>query len=254
MMDVVGLGLTGLRVSPLCYGTGTQGWNQRSNQGDLGHPRLAYLLRFAHDHGITFWDTADQYGTHAHVARALSELDRELVTITTKTTSRDANEVRADIERFLLELKTDYIDILLLHCLTESEWPKRMSAAMEVLSDLKSRGVIRALGCSCHDFGALQTAARTPWVDVNLVRLNHAGHSMCAQPAEVIPVIERMVAAGTGVYGMKVVGGGSELTDDPERAVRYVLTQSQVHAIVMGMMNEDEIVQNCGLVSELMTA
>ena len=63
-----------------------------------------------------------------------------------------------------------------------------------------------------------------------------------------------MVAAGTGVYGMKVVGGGSELTDDPERAVRYVLTQSQVHAIVMGMMNEDEFVQNCGLVSELMTA
>ncbi len=74
---------------------------------------------------------------------------------------------------------------------------------------------------------------------------------MCAQPGEVIPVIERMVEAGTGVYGMKVVGGGSELTGDPEGAVRYVLSQSDVHAIVMGMMNEDEIIQNCGLVGQL---
>ena len=69
-----------------------------------------------------------------------------------------------------------------------------------------------------------------------------------------IPVIERMVAVGMGVYGMKVVGGGSELTSDPESAVRYVLGQSDVHAIVMGMMNEDEIIQNCGLVGQLAAA
>lgn len=253
-METVDLGLTGLRVSPLCFGTGTEGWNQRSNQGDLGLEPLAYLLRFAHDHGVTFWDTADQYGTHPHVALALRDLERESVTITTKTTTRDAQEVSGDVERFLRELNTDYLDIVLLHCLTDSEWPQKMAGVMDVLSDFKSRGIIRAVGCSCHDFGALQTASQTPWVDVNLVRLNHAGHSMCAQPGEVIPVIERMVAVGMGVYGMKVVGGGSELTSDPESAVRYVLGQSDVHAIVMGMMNEDEIIQNCGLVGQLAAA
>ncbi len=250
-METVDLGLTGLRVSPLCFGTGTQGWNHRSNQGDLGHERLAYLLRFAYDHGVTFWDTADQYGTHPHVALALREVERESVTIATKTTTRDADGVRADVERFLRELDTDYIDIILLHCLTDSDWPQEMSGVMDVLSDFKSREIVRAVGCSCHDFGALQTASQTSWVDVNLVRLNHAGHSMCAQPAEVIPVIGRMVAAGMGVYGMKVVGGGSELTGNPETAVRYVLGQSGVHSIVMGMMNEDEIIQNCGLVGQL---
>jgi len=156
---------------------------------------------------VTFWDTADQYGTHPHVALALSDLERESVTITTKTTTRDAQEVSGDVERFLRELNTDYLDIVLLHCLTDSEWPQKMAGVMDVLSDFKSRGIIRAVGCSCHDFGALQTASQTPWVDVNLVRLNHAGHSMCAQPGEVISVIERMVAAGMGVYGMKVVGG-----------------------------------------------
>ena len=253
-MEAVDLGLTGVRVSPLCFGTGTQGWNHRSNQGDLGLERLAYLLRFAHERGVTFWDTADQYGTHPHVALALREVQRESVTITTKTTTRDADGVRTDVERFLQELNTDYLDIILLHCLTDSAWPQKMSGVMDVLSDFKSRGIIRAVGCSCHDFGALQTASQTPWVDVNLVRLNHAGHSMCAQPDEVISVIERMVTAGMGVYGMKVVGGGSELTGDPESAVRYVLGESDVHAIVMGMMNEDEIIQNCGLVGRLTAA
>ena len=247
-MEPVDLGSTGLRVSPLCFGTGTNGWNGRSNQGDLGHERLSYLLRFAHDHGVTFWDTAHEYGTHPHVAAALGELEREAVTVATKTTSRTADTVRADVERFLTELRTDYIDIVLLHCLTDADWPRQLSAVMDVLTDFKRRGFIRATGCSCHDFGALQAASRTPWVDVNLVRLNHAGRSMCAAPDEVIPVVDRMVSAGMGVYGMKVVGGG-ELTGDPARAVRYVMGESAVHAIVMGMMNEDEIIENCGLVS-----
>ena len=254
MIDEVALGETGLRVSRLCFGTGTQGWRGRSDQSDLGLDGLSQLLHFAHDLGVTFWDTADQYGTHAHVAKALTEVGRDKVTITTKTVSRTAAEIEADVTRFLRELHTDYIDILLLHCLTEADWPEKMQGPMDVLSRLKEQGVIRAVGCSCHDFGALQASAETDWTDVNLVRINYAGDTMCAGPELVRPEIDKMVTAGKGVYGMKVVGGGGDLTSDPEKAIRYVCNQTEIHALVMGMVNEEQVLENTGLVSDAVSA
>ena len=130
MLDKVDLGATGLKVSRLCFGTGTSGWNHRSNQSDLGIEGLGELLLFAHEHGVSFWDVADQYGTHAHVAAALEKLERDSVTITTKTYSRTAAEVRQDIERFLVESNTGDIDIVLLHCLTDPDWPDSLQLSL----------------------------------------------------------------------------------------------------------------------------
>ena len=249
MIDQVDLGLTGLQVSRLCFGTGTQGWQGRSDQSVLGVDGRARLLRFAFDPGVSFWDTADQYGTHRHVAAAAAAVGRQHVTITTKTVSRTAAAVEADVYRFLEELETEYIDILMLHCLTEGDWPQTMQGPMETLSRLKEKGILRAVGCSCHDYSALKASAETDWTDVNLVRINYAGDTMCAGPEQVLPVIDRMVAAGKGVYGMKVVGGGGNLTSDPEKAIRFVCNQTSVHALVMGMVNEAQVIENTGLVS-----
>jgi aryl-alcohol dehydrogenase-like predicted oxidoreductase len=254
MLETVDFGLSGLSVSPLCFGTGTTGWNGRSNQGDLGLDRLAYLLAYAHERGITFWDTADQYGTHPHVAAALRHVDRERTTITTKTVARDADGVRRDIERFLRELDTDYIDIVLLHCMTDANWPQQMRGPMDVLSQFKDEGRVLAVGVSNHDFGAFCTTAECDWVDVVLARINYAGHAMDDAPDNVAPVIEKMAQAGKGVYGMKVVGGGSELSKDPGRAIRYSMGIPGVHAVVLGMMDEDQIEENLGFVSELISA
>lgn len=253
-MDKVDLGLTGLKVSPLSFGTGTYGWNNHSNQGKLGVERLSYLLRFAHERGVTFWDTADEYGTHPHVAAALREVDRKSTTITTKTISRDAEGVRKDVERFLTELGTDYLDIVLFHCLTDSDWPEKMQGPMDLLDEFKAQGIIKAVGVSCHDFGAFRTAAESEWVDVVLARINYAGKNMDDEPNKVVPIIEQMVAAGKGVYGMKVLGAGGDLTKDPARAIRFTLGQTGVHAIVVGMMNEEEILQNIDLVGEAVPA
>jgi aryl-alcohol dehydrogenase-like predicted oxidoreductase len=250
MIDTVDLGRTGLRVSRLCFGTGTHGWNGRSDQSDLGTEGLPRLLRFAHEHGITFWDTADQYGTHSHVADAMADLGRDNVTIATKTVSRTADQVDADVQRFLRELRTDRIDILLLHCLTDAGWPQDHRGPMDVLSQWKEKGVIGAVGCSCHDIGALEASAESDWPDVNLVRINYDGAAMCAGPERVRPLIERMVADGKGVYGMKVVGGGGDLTQDPARAIRFVCQETAVHALVMGMVSEEQVIENAGLVAD----
>src|SRR5690348_15956570 len=70
--DRVKLGPMGVQVSRLAQGSGTNGSGGSSNQTKkLGVQGLADLYRAAYDQGVTFFDTADQYGTHPHVKLAL---------------------------------------------------------------------------------------------------------------------------------------------------------------------------------------
>ena len=121
---------------------------------------------------------------------------------------------------------------------------------MEQLDRCKQRGLIRAVGTSCHDLGALTASASSSWPDVNLVRINYAGEAMCGPPDKVRALSEQMVLDGKGVYGMKVVGGGGDLTQDPARAIQYVAEQTGVHAMVMGMTSRAQVDENAGLVQQ----
>jgi aryl-alcohol dehydrogenase-like predicted oxidoreductase len=249
-MDLIDFGRTGLKVSRLAVGTGTGGWGGRSEQTDLGLEGLADLLRTAYDRGVNFWDTADEYGSHPHVARALEGIPRDKVVVATKTTSRSAEAVTRDIERFLKELKTDVLDVVLMHFLTVGDWPTQYGGGMEALSRAKEQGKVRAVGVSCHGLAPLRTAAETEWVDVALVRVNYAGVNMDGSPSEVTPVVERMYRSGKAVYGMKVLGRG-RLADDARRAMQYVFDLGTVHAITVGMTTHEQLYQNIGLVEEL---
>jgi len=249
-MDYVDFGKTGLKVSRLSFGTGTRGWNGWSEQMDLGVDKLAGLLRLAYDHGVNFWDTADEYGSHPHVAKALRGIPREDVVITTKTTAQSAKRAAQDVERFCKELDTGVLDIVLLHAIAQPDWPKRYTGAMEALSRAKEQGRVRAVGISSHSLGALRAAADTDWADVVLVRINSAGVNMDAPLAKVVPVIERLYTAGKAVYGMKVLGGG-QLAHDARAAIQYVLQLGTVHAITIGMSRREHFDENLRLVEEL---
>ena len=243
------LGKSGIEVSRLCFGTGTNGWSGRSNQTDLGLDELAELLAYAHGRGVTFWDAADQYGSHAHVKMGLEIVGRDTVVVTTKTTSREKQEVAADIDRFLSELGTDYVDIVLLHCMTSSDWPTRYRGAMDALEEAKTAGKIQAHGVSCHDYGAFRQAARQSWVDVVLARINYGGYSMDGTPEEITDILHEMDAADIGVYGMKVVGAG-KLGHDARNAIHYVLDLPPIDAITLGMKSRQEVDENVGWVEE----
>jgi aryl-alcohol dehydrogenase-like predicted oxidoreductase len=254
-MEYVSLGKTGLEVSRLAFGTGTHGWAHRSEQTGLGLDGLANLLRMAFDQGVSFWDSADQYGSHSHVARALHGIlkqgcPRDSVVIATKTSSRKGKEVTQDVERFLREVGTDVLDIVLLHCMSQRDWPQRYAEAMEALSWAKEQGKVRAVGISCHDLGALVTAAETDWVDVVLVRINRAGVQMDGPLDQVVPAISRLYAGGKGVYAMKVLGCG-QLTREARLAMQYVLQLGIVHALAIGMSRAEHLAQNVRLVEEL---
>ena len=240
--DRITLGATGIETRRLAMGTGTNGSGGPSEQTrSLNIDGLAALLKLGYDHGVTFWDSADQYGSHPHVRRALEQgVPREKVTILSKTHAVTADQMRADLDRFRKELGTDYIDILLLHCMTDPDWTKSHAGAMDVLSEAREKGVIRAHGVSCHSFGALKTAAGSDWVQVDLARVNPAGSFMDNNPKAVLDVLQQMKAKGKGIIGMKVLGAG-ELAGKADECFQWQLAQRDVDCFTLGMKNSTEL-------------
>src|SRR5947208_5114619 len=237
--DTVTLGKTGIQTSRLAMGTGTVGSGHHSHQTSLGNKGLSDLLLNGYEHGLRFFDTADSYGSHPHVAEALKHVPRDKVTILTKSWARDAATARADLDRFRQELGTDYIDICLMHCLTEGDWTERFQPVMDVLSEAKQKGIIRAHGCSCHSIEALRAAAKSPWVDVHLVRINPVGAYMDAAPDAVVSVIREMRANHHAVIGMKILGQG-ELRNRQDEALHYALSLDLLDAFTIGAESKSE--------------
>jgi len=237
--DTVTLGKTGIQTSRLAMGTGTIGFAHHSHQTALGVKGLSDLLLNGYDHGLRFFDSADSYGSHPHVAEALKHVPRDKVTVLTKTWSRDPASARADLDRFRRELGVEQIDICLMHCLTAGDWTTQFRGVMDVLSEAKEKGVIRAHGCSCHSIEALRGAAKSPWVDVDLVRINPIGAEMDADPATVVSVIREMKAAGKGVVGMKILGQGA-LRHRQDEALNYALSLDLLDAFTIGAESQAE--------------
>ncbi len=238
--DQVLLGSTGIQISRLAMGSGTHGDNGASDQTRLGLDGFSSLLVGGYDRGISFWEAADQYGSHAHLARALRVVGRQNVVVLTKTHARTEGEAAADLDRFLRELDTDYIDIVLLHNRQSATWTSECAGAMSYLADAKQRGVIRAHGVSCHTLVALELAARTPWVDVDLARINPAGLHMDADPATVISVLDEMKAAGKGVIGMKILAQG-DLSNSVESAIHHAARLNCLDGFTIGFRSVAEI-------------
>jgi 1-deoxyxylulose-5-phosphate synthase len=239
--DRVKLGPMQVELSRLAMGTGTNGSGGSSNQTKkLGVTGLADLFRAGFDQGITFWDTADQYGTHPHAREALKKTPREKVTLLTKTHASTEAEMRSDLDRFRRELGTDYLDIVLLHCMMDGNWNEKKKGAMAVLSESREKGIVRTHGVSCHTLEALKTAAATDWVQVDLARFNPAGIAMDASPNLVRPVLQEMKAKGKGIIGMKVFGAG-RLRDKADECLQHELAQDFIDCFTIGAESRAEL-------------
>jgi len=235
--DTVVLGKTGIKTSRLAMGTGTVGFAGGSNQTRMG--QLVQLLVGGYDSGLIFFDTADSYGSHPEVAAALKQVGRSRAIVMTKCDDRDPKQAKADVDRYLRELGTDYIDICLIHCVTEADWTTRYRGVMDVFEQAKEQGKIRSHGVSCHSIEALRAAAKSPWVEVDLVRLNPVGAHMDADPQTVISVIKEMRAQGKGIIGMKILGQGAMRTRQDE-AIRFALGSGVLDAFTIGAENQSE--------------
>jgi aryl-alcohol dehydrogenase-like predicted oxidoreductase len=246
--DQVVLAKTGIKTSRLSIGTGTKGGSEQKQQGVEG---MVKLFRSALDEGVRWWDVADMYKSHPYVKAALKEVKRDQVTITSKTWCREktGNEARdkvvEDVKRFRDEMGTDYIDIVLLHCMEDPAWPTKLRPAMDALSEMKQKGWVRAVGCSCHSFEALKAAADEPWVEVDLARINPFATLMDVKKAEEVSrveaVLKTMHERGKAVYGMKILGEGQFKGERIEESLRFALSKPYLSGFTIGFSKPEQI-------------
>ncbi len=158
------------------------------------------------------------------------------------------------VDRFRKELNTDYLDLVQIHCMTSATWTDEQKKQMDILENLKARKIIRAHGVSVHSLQAMEAAAESPWVDVIHVRINPFGASMDSKdPAQVLPVIEKMHKSGKGIIGMKIVGGGNFNNDSEkiDQSLKYVLGLGTVDMIIVGFENPEQIDNYIGRIKNL---
>jgi predicted aldo/keto reductase-like oxidoreductase len=243
--DRVALGRSGLKVSLVGLGTGSIGYARRSNQTQLGQAAFTKMMRHALERGVNFFDLADAYGSHPFFREAMRGVERSRYVVQTKTDSRDPREAAADVERFLKELDTDYIDSLLIHCVTESDWTTSCRGVMDVFSEAKRKGKVRAVGVTCHSFEALEAAAASDWVEINQVRWNPRAAHMDAGVDRARGLFRRMRARGQGMIGMKVVGQGDIVRGrpalTPAECFRFQIESGVVDAFVVGAESVEHI-------------
>ena len=248
-VDQVTLGNTGIKLSRLGFGTGT---NNGQVQLANGKDAFVDLIHYAYDHGITYIDTAESYTTFGVIAEAIKGLPREKLFIQSKIDGAPA-KVLAVIDNHRKMFNTDYVDSLLVHCMTRGTWTDEWKRVTEAFDQAKEKKWIRAKGVTCHTLPALHAAVELDWTEVHQVRVNPQGRFTDAERDgwsanvhnDINPVMEHvktMHAKGRGVIGMKICGNGS-FTDpeDRDKSIRFAMSQKEIDAVVIGFKNRQEI-------------
>jgi aryl-alcohol dehydrogenase-like predicted oxidoreductase len=241
--ELVSLGSTGIKMTRVGMGTGVRGGNRQCNLTRMGQENASKVIMECFDQGVRWFDMADLYGTHPVVSNALKAIPRkELVMVSKIWVGRggipEPERPSADIvvTRFLKELNTDYLDLVLIHCQTSPDWVNQQADQMKIMDDLKRKGLIRAVGVSCHSLAALKAAAREPWVDSVHTRINPYGALMDDSPAKVVPVLKEFRANGKGVVGMKIIGEGrfGKEPDKINRSIDFAMNLGCVSVVTVG--------------------
>ena len=251
-VDQVTLGGTGLKLSRLGIGTGS---DNGAVQLAAGSDNFIKLIHYAYDQGITYIDTSRTYRTFGQIAAATKGLPREKLFIQSKLPDQPT-DVLKEVDAHRKAFNTDYVDSLLVHCMYKDGWTDSWKRTMDGLSEAQDKKWIRSRGVSCHSLPALRTAIASDWPEVHLVRVNPQGIRMDGveqvmwvnngspvhDPAPVLAELKNMKAKNRGVIGMKIMGNGEFKTDaEREKSVRFAMSLPELDAVVIGFKNTDEI-------------
>jgi predicted aldo/keto reductase-like oxidoreductase len=241
-MKMVSLGSTGMRISPLVFGTLPLGPLQTGMSTRDG----ASLIRHALERGVTMVDTAELYGTYSHIREALDGFTGE-VFLATKTHGATAADARAHVERALRELARERLDIVHIHGARLADPFADRPAVLEELLKMRDEGKIARVGLSSHYVAAFRRAVEHPEIEVVHPLINRPGMGILdGSAAEMAEAIAACSRAGKGVYAMKALAGGN-LISEARASIRYVLGLPGVDALALGMLSREEIDANLEL-------
>jgi 1-deoxyxylulose-5-phosphate synthase len=248
--DWITLGKSNVKVTRLAFGTGTFGGRV---QRQLGQEEFTRLVRYAYDRGIRFFETAESYhGMPEMLSIALKGVPRDTYKLMTKYSTPASGDPSAKIDLFRKQLNSEYIDILLLHCLRPPTWTTDYQDLQDGLSEAQSKKIILARGASVHGLPALRTFPGNKWLEIAMIRMNHNGTRMDTPEQrdndgiglvdEVVAHTKKVHAQGMGVISMKLVGEGRFTTpEDRDAAMKFAMGLGCVDAVTIGFKNTSEI-------------
>ena len=247
--DWVTLGRSGVKVTRLALGTGTMSGKV---QRELGQEQFTRQVRYAYDHGIRFFETAESYGEmHRMLGVALQGIPRDSYRLMSKVTTREGVDPQQKIDELRKLAQTDYFDIMLLHWQHTATWPVDSARWQDGILEAQARHAVLGHGASVHGLPALRQVPGNKWLGVAMIRMNHKGKSMDAEDyatgglgnvSEVVTRVKQVRQDGMGVISMKLAGEGTFTTrEDRQAAMRFAFRNAGVDCVTVGYKNTEEI-------------
>ncbi len=234
------LGDSNIIVSPLGLGTVKFGRNT-----GLKYPsgfslptdsQLTGLLRSAQELGINFLDTAPAYGSSEERLGKLIKGSREQWVISTKVGEHFVNGISTydftaqsttkSLEDSLRKLKTDYLDLVLIHCNKQDLDNLNNTEVIPILRKYQERGFIRLVGASTNSIEAGILAINE--LDTVMITYNQNERDQFA-------VITEAEKLGKGILLKKVLGSGH--ATDASEALRFAMSSTAITSAVVGTIN-----------------
>jgi 1-deoxyxylulose-5-phosphate synthase len=246
--DVVTLGNSGLNVTRLAFGTGS---NNGHVQSSLGQKEFTRLVHYAYDRGIRFFETAEAYTTPAMLGEALKGFPRDSYQLMNKVTTDEGVDPRRRFDEMRRISQTEYFDIMLLHWQHTPHWVAETSRWQDGILEAQSKKVIRTRGASVHGLPALRQVPGNKWLEVAMIRMNHNGTRMDGpipdddNPGiipEVVAHVKQVKKEGMGVVSMKLAGDGTFTRhEDRLAAMRFAFKNAGIDCATVGFKNTQEI-------------
>jgi aryl-alcohol dehydrogenase-like predicted oxidoreductase len=256
--DWVTLGKSGVKVTRLAFGTGTYSGRV---QRELGQENFTSLVRYAYDHGIRFFETAESYGEmHKMLGVALKGIPRDSYRLMTKVTTHPGGNPQEKIDELRKLANTDYFDVCLMHYQHVANGPAETVAWQDGILEAKSKKALIGHGASVHGLPALRQFPGNKWLEIAMIRVNHKGTKMDAEDYntaglgdvnEVTSTVKKVHGEGMGVISMKLVGEGAFTNrEDRKAAMKYAFRNAGVDSVTVGFKNTaeiDEAIENLNL-------
>ena len=190
------------------------------------------LLRRAYEGGMRFFDTARAYSdSEVKVGEAFDGM-REKVFIATKTGAKTPEEVRAQVETSLKNLRTDYIDIYQFHCADQCYRPGDGTGMYECMEELKKEGKIRHIGITAHKLYIAEEAGAAGLYETLPYPFSHLSSE------KEIALVKKCKEANMGFIAMKGLAGG--LINRSEAAMAF-MSQFDNALPIWGIQKEKEL-------------
>ena len=237
-------GKTGENIGILGYGGGSQFMKMPDGEWE---PHMEHALKS----GINYFDTATSYGadTEKPSESRFSEIlppHRDKIILLTKIHERDNDKAKKEFEDSLKRLKTDYVDILLIHAITEDDKLSDIAEGnYKLLEQFKAEKMVRHIG-----FSSMDSAERSKELieqldfDVTLLAMNPTNYGNFIDVA--LPAARKK---NLGTIAMKVM---RDIVNDyagPKELLEYAWEKQGVHTAVVSMTGMDPLMQNIEIAS-----